>query len=216
MVSTAAKTKNLWEDCGQCDACGPMAGYQSVPLLYAGSIKASIVVIGQNPGEIKDFATFRLSQAQETFEAKTYHELRTFYQWDFSTSYGAKTLAGVFGSDWLTSGEYMFTNAVRCRTRGNYVPTKFMIDHCRYWTTELLEINRPFRKGIVYISRIALEQGIYGSDLKGLRPLTPLKMRWVDGWTDPCIYLRHYRVWAKDLKKKMEVIDAFNNWVRTL
>lgn len=120
--------------CSNCRLCEG-AAYQMPPFLFAGSDEPDILVIAQNPGEMKD--DWRFAIADYSFAAKTPEALKTIYDIDFITSHGYKTMGSIFGEGWLATGRFMYTNAVRCRTPGNKEPSAQMVTNCAGWTSQL-------------------------------------------------------------------------------
>jgi uracil-DNA glycosylase len=96
--------------------------------------------------------------------------IRAWYEADFKTSHGYEVMESqLFGPGWLDSGTYLYTNAVRCRTEDNAVPSTEMKASCGTWTRMLLD--RPSVKGVVFIGRLAVEQ-VLGSDDDKLPAMT--------------------------------------------
>lgn len=176
-------------DCAACRVCEG-AAYQAVPSLYAGYFSAPVLVIAQNPGEIKPNDKLRLLTAdqlkRETEAFVSDVAFWSWYMWDFGTSYGCKTLERIFGKDWLTSGTYVYTNAVRCRTKGNATPSLEMKATCRFWTTEMIKD----RKAIVLIGKLAAEQLLAG-DASSISFGEIKKHKWYGH----VLYIPHYSAW---------------------
>lgn len=137
--------------CSECRLCEGSA-YQMPPFLYAGSDKPSVLVIAQNPGEIKG-DEWRLKIADYSFKVKTAESLKTTYEIDFFTSSGCTTMGKIFGENWLLSGKFMYTNAVRCRTPDNKMPSDTMALNCAGWTAQL-----PTPPVVVLMGRMAVSQ----------------------------------------------------------
>jgi uracil-DNA glycosylase len=143
--------------CVSCRLCEG-AAYQLPPYLYAGSSDPSVLVIAQNPGEIGDdkpnawrFDLLPLTNAAET--ASNAEAIKSYYDVDFITSFGHNQMAKIFGDTWLTNGKFMYTNAVRCRTKKNAPPSEDMISNCMGWTAIL-----PLPKIVVLMGKIAVKQ----------------------------------------------------------
>ena len=119
-------------------------GYQSPPVLMAGCKTAPILIVAQNPGEIKPDDRPRVfwSKRMNRYitgpqESLCDDPIQLWYEWDFGTSYAENRLATLFGKGWLSSDEYLYTNAVRCRTPGNKAPSAEMVENCYEWTKGL-------------------------------------------------------------------------------
>lgn len=177
--------------CALCRECKG-AAYQAPPAFYAGNPNAPFLAIGQNPGEISLKERDRLywaSMLQRYVEADVDLCASTFalwYRWDFGLSYGAKQLALVFGKDWLETGDWLYTNAVRCRTVGNAYPSKEMIENCTSFT-KLLTQEREI---VIAFSSAAAKQlsALYSVSLPDA----------IDVGTKPKLMrISHYTQWSK-------------------
>lgn len=143
--------------CVGCRLCKG-AAYQLPPFLYAGNPKAHILVIAQNPGEIggdeKDKWRKELlplvTQAEGDTNALV---LKTIYDVDFATSHGYHEMEKIFGTNWLSTGKFLYTNAVRCRTEKNEAPSDEMESNCMAWTSQL-----PIPKVVVLMGKVAMRQ----------------------------------------------------------
>lgn len=124
-----------------------------LPFLYAGSSDPKILIIAQNPGEIGSGDTWRPILSKYADSIKSANELKVIYDIDFVTSHGHTAMESIFGEDWLMSGDFMYTNAVRCRTPGNASPSDQMIDNCMGWTSQL-----PIPDLVVLMGGIARKQ----------------------------------------------------------
>ena len=130
----------LWRQCKDCALCQG-SRYQSPPLL--GIFKGNpILVIAQNPGEAKPHRKEHLEAAAKMVEAGqlTYPDtLAHLYMVDFIQSYAYNVgLAQFFGQEWLRHFDY--TNAVRCRTPNNELPSFEMLTNCsREYTRKLIK-----------------------------------------------------------------------------
>lgn len=121
---------NDWIDLARsCREC-PLSGYQTPPITFAGYFQSPYLVIGQNPGEIRPTDWGRLSLAK--LMKKEWHPARytALYHHDFETSRGAHAMGSIFGTDWINSGEFCFTNVVLCRTKGNVKPSDDSLEAC--------------------------------------------------------------------------------------
>lgn len=150
---------NLSQVCALCRQCDG-AAYQSPPSLFAGSLTAKIVVVGQNPGEIHDTDKFRLAMGEEMLRLCNENNAGKFFEaWyraDYGSSGNAKMLSEIFGNDWLNSEKFLYTNAVRCRTKANATPGEDMVVACNTWTRKLLFASK--RSGVVLLGNIAASQ----------------------------------------------------------
>lgn len=176
------------QQCWRCQRCYGY-GYQIQPILFCGNYEAKILVIGQNPGEIDP--NKHLDRAKWMHDSKIEEpdpqDIVGFYNWDFGTSYAAKTLARVFGDGWFRSFKYCYTNAVRCRTYHNATPSEEMLRECARYTVPMMEK----RSLVVPIGRLAVTQvekvGIIGK-LKWGVPHVQV------GW--PVVFpIMHYSAW---------------------
>jgi uracil-DNA glycosylase len=125
--------------------------------MFAGSPKAPILALGQNPGEIKS------SDEQRRVWIETFAQAdpgisgpgTAFWDfWDFIGSHGYQQLTKIFGKDWLMNKKMVWSNAVRCRTPGNATPIDEMIDACSVWTKLMIEN----RKAIIMVGNVAKHQ----------------------------------------------------------
>lgn len=159
----------LYWKCAQCRVCEG-SGYQTVPLLGCGEMNAPILVIAQNPGEIKTddahrfFTGQALAELVERRAPDVENSISSWYQWDFGSSLGARRLGEIFGRRWLDSGLFYYTNAVRCRTISNRAPSDEMVENCRRFTMKLIE----GRKAIIFVGRMAVAQ-LLGEEMNRLR-----------------------------------------------
>lgn len=145
------KNGAYYNGCFNCRLCVG-AAYQLPPFLFAGSDHPNVLVVAQNPGEIgggKEDWRFDLGKLASDDPTV----LKTLYDIDFITSHGHNQMSMIFGDGWLTSGEFMYTNAVRCRTPKNARPSDEMITNCSGWTMTL-----PVTPVIVLMGRVAVEQ----------------------------------------------------------
>lgn len=182
---------NLAEGCAMCRACEG-AAYQTLPVLYAGWPDAPIIAIGQNPGEIKPTDKPRnewLEIFEHTNEELLSKHMAFWYSWDFYGSPGHARLVKVFGKDWLIKGDIAWTNAVRCRTKGNKPPLPAMQTNCTTWTDQLLE----GRKAIIMVGSMARLQ-VLGK--------TAQKLEWGSPRKHPVLgfilAIKHYSAWKGD------------------
>jgi uracil-DNA glycosylase len=150
---------DLFRQCALCRQCDG-AAYQSPPALSLGPDDAPIVIIAQNPGEIHSDDKFRLAMADAMLTVASEETsgtfLRAWYSADYLTSGSAATMTKVLGDDWLRSGRYLYTNAVRCRTPGNNKPSREMIDACSTWTRKVFFAHK--RDGVILLGALAAEQ----------------------------------------------------------
>jgi len=177
-MSTPRPNENqLVAKCAQCAACRG-AGYQTPPMLGLGSFDAPILIVAQNPGEINQNDDLRLSFAglvETAIREEWGHEVigrisSAFYRADFEDTIQHLRLARAFGRDWLSSGLYYYTNAVRCRTEFNGTPSKEMTGNCLTWT-KMLSTNRSI---IVTLGSVASEQ-VWGNNPP--KPLTATRAK---------------------------------------
>lgn len=125
-----------------CSACKE-GRYQTPPMTYAGKLSAPVLVVAQNPGEIKSGDNERRWWLDHLNDKKTYTSaelMKMWYDWDFGTSSACAKLGHVFGRDWLKSGIYVFTNAVLCRTQHNHPPYPTMIQRCSHNLIEIIKV----------------------------------------------------------------------------
>jgi uracil-DNA glycosylase len=182
------------------------AAYQSPPVFLAGSSNPKVLVIGQNPGEIKPDDVDRLWWADKMADAYSKSPsldgagvlLKNWYDWDFGTSGGAKRMGQVFGDSWVENGDFAFTNAVRCRTPGNKAPTAEMVDNCTTYTRKLM-FNFHL-KAIVMMGQVAVGQ-VLGADAHKLSWATPRRHPKLG----IIMSIKHYASWhGEDLKDSRE------------
>lgn len=190
----------LWLACSSCRLCMGSA-YQSIPLLIAGDKDAPIAFISQNPGEIKPTDVSRHWFARESYRWNMYehvHTMQTFYDWDFATSSAAQTIAKITGDrDWVTSGHYLWTNSVRCRTEGNTRPDDEMIEACRLYTDMIIEN----RKAVIVIGDVARQQ-IFGD-----KPITYGEIKRTKSF-GLITYFKHQVRWSdEDIEHYTQVLD---------
>jgi uracil-DNA glycosylase len=183
--------RSLAEGCAACRACKG-AAYQTPPVLYAGWPDAPIIAVGQNPGEIKPTDKPRnewIKIFEHTHEEEINKHMAFWYSWDFYGSPGHARLAELFGTDWLMTGDIAWTNAVRCRTKGNAHPSSEMMTNCMTWTDQLLE----GRKAIIMVGTRARLQ-VLGE--------AAIKLEWGAPKKHPTIgfllAIKHYTAWKGD------------------
>lgn len=196
---------NLTQICAACRQCEG-AAYQSPPALFAGNVNAPIMVMGQNPGEIHG-DKFRLDMAAEMLKLENIENAGTFieawYHADYGSSGNASMVAEVLGEGWLENGTYLYTNAVRCRTEGNHVPTKEMVDTCNTWTRKLFFSHK--REGVILLGAIATEQ-LLGKSIEKL-PVGVVRRHPRFG---VLLRLSHPSTWkAKDIKANQVSFEEF-------
>lgn len=155
--------------CAKCRECEG-AAYQTPPPLFCGNIKAPIMVIAQNPGEIRSNDKFRLEIGARLLSV-TQNDLpdeflEAWYMSDYVTSQNYATVSKILSGDWLDSGRYLYTNAVRCRTPKNAMPSKEMIQACAVWTRKLY-FAEP-RLGAILLGDVATQQ-LLGADESKLK-----------------------------------------------
>lgn len=179
---------NLASGCAMCRACEG-AAYQTPPVLYAGYPDAPIIAIGQNPGEIKTTDEARnawLEIFQHSNEEELSKHMAFWYAWDFYDSPGYSRLEKIFGQGWLLEGNMAWTNAVRCRTKGNAPPSGNMITACKTWTEQVIE----GRKAIIMVGGVARSQ-VMGEDAR--------KLEWGSPRKHPdlgfILAVKHYSAW---------------------
>lgn len=179
----------LYAQCAACRVCSG-AAYQSVPVLGHGpSITAPILGIGQNPGifdRAKDPDHGWWADAAQLGEPRV---VELFAQWSFERSAGCKSLAAVFGKDWLSKRLIYWTNAVRCRTPENASPSEEMQTSCALWTNKLL----AGRKAVVVMGAVARAQ-LFGEHADQLEWG---KLRFNKKLGVHVMAMRHYAVWGR-------------------
>mgnify|MGYP005816412539 CR=1 FL=1 len=189
--------EQLFTNCSRCGICAG-SRLQAPPMLYLGDINAPILVIAQNPGWIADNDSFRLASGRamlklsglEGDDAIIGAAQKAWYEADFTTSHAYGAIESICGKDWLNSGRYLYTNAVRCRTNGNETSSKEMKTSCATWTRMLLD--RPSVKGVIFIGRLAVEQ-VLGNDADKLQPMA-LKKQTKTGLL--LLAIPHYSRWT--------------------
>lgn len=144
--------------CAACCLCKG-ASYQSYPHSHLGMLGAPIVIVAQNPGVI----TPAVARQPEVRWLKTVADLDVeekgqllyfAYLFSFLPSRANAVFSSWFGSDWLVSGEFMYTNAVRCRTKNNARPSEEMKGNChRTWTAPLVNVETT--KAVITIGSFA-------------------------------------------------------------
>lgn len=127
--------------CAKCRVC-QNSGYQAPPALYAGNAFAPVLVVGQNPGEMRDERDIALAECVQNgvdlFD-NVDALISAWYNFDFGESKACKAfLSQILGEGWLKTGTYAFTNAIRCRTQDNHAPSEEMLYQCMRWTKPLL------------------------------------------------------------------------------
>lgn len=174
--------------CSLCRACEGSA-YQTVPMLAAGTLRATkrpILIIAQNPGEIR--ADDRIRHVMTRMQPATDEGLDLWYSIDFGTSPAAAKMGQVFGEDFVLNPDFVYTNAVRCRTRANATPSDEMITNCIVWTKGLIAMHKP--RGIVLLGRVAVAQLL--GEKEGELPVMTMRKHPTYG---PMLALPHHVKW---------------------
>ena len=137
----------MFTKCAYCRKCEG-AAFQSIPHFMCGNKFGKYLIVAQNPGEMsKDPSRMFFSKLLNEYVAshkenelgpESEEFFKMWYEWDFGTSYGATKFAEIFGKDWLQSGDFCYTNAVRCRTPNNAYPSEEMIVNCKVFAKQLL------------------------------------------------------------------------------
>ena len=184
-------TIEMINECARCRVCED-AAYQAPPVAYVGDFDSPILVVAQNPGEIKSGDLVRKATARNmllkanrtTADSDISDVILGWYFEDFTTSPGYKEMSKLFGKDWLLSGIYLYTNAVRCRTQFNKSPSSQMQTECWKYTRQLLFD----REAVVMIGSVAKQQ------VCGTMKLTKSVATLVDG--KYYLYIPHYVRWT--------------------
>lgn len=195
-----------FHNCFTCRVC-PDSGYQTGPMYYAGNPQAQILVIAQNPGEVKESDKMRMrmveilgniSPAEISGDA-----LKMWYTLDFASSKAYVLMSQVFGENWITEdGIFAYTNSVRCRTPKNLPPNAAMVSACGVWTRKLVAEIQP--KGIILLGSLAAQQ----MEAESL-PVDVMKKHPKYG---PMLRLRHFATWwnpADTVKRYEELVENF-------
>lgn len=175
-------------------------------MYFAGNPKAKILVIAQNPGEIKETDTSHMRAVEylNSIPHASLNEdiLKMWYEIDFISSPAYVTMSKVFGHEWLTDsgGIYAYTNSVRCRTPKNSMPKHDMVINCRTWTRNLIGEISPL--GIIALGNVAAEQ------LNALSmPNESMKKHPNFG---PMLRLPHFVMWKnEDIERYCELVNTF-------
>lgn len=191
----------IYEKCANCLSCKD-SSYQTPPVLCTGNEDSDLMVIAQNPGEIKG-TTWRNLLAAEMIKAPQSEccgaLMKSLYRLDFESSHGCEVLTEVFGNMWLD--EWLYTNAVRCRTKNNKSPSVEMVGACNTWTRILLQQRKV--RCIVFIGVMAASQYL-GENIKYVQNCVPRrhpKTRAV------LLALPHYVKWsASDISDYARII----------
>jgi hypothetical protein len=148
--------------CALCKDCEG-AGFLQPPDWYAGSFSAPILIMAQNPGTFNPTTSPHLDKLVGKMWSTlndgtaTPGLIKSSYQWMFSLSKAAKFFAELVGDPkWLTSGRFIYTNAVRCCTPNNQRPSAQMQENCKQWTRPLLRSSH--RKAFILVGTVARDQ----------------------------------------------------------
>lgn len=144
MEDNSSNAKQFILECSRCRACEG-AAYQTPPASYIGTLQAPVLILAQNPGEFADSDKDRNWWANRFQQVPNLQNneavMKTWYEYDFGTSYGAKMIGRLVGnSNWTTSGGFCFSNAIRCRTPNNAQPSVEMLVNCTEHTRALLRL----------------------------------------------------------------------------
>jgi uracil-DNA glycosylase len=169
---------------------------------------APIVVLAQNPGEIKTEDTFRLAMAHQLQLAVrdadvTGDAVEAWYYADFKTSHGHEVISKVLGPGWLESGLYLYSNAVRCRTKENAMPPDEWMHACKLWTNVLL--RRPETRAVITIGQLAAKQLF---EKETLPPIGKAVINKKTGWI--VLALPHYVKWT------IKTVESYAQEVMTI
>lgn len=193
--------KDLAEKCMLCRSCGLKAAHRTWPLLGYFPPEAKILVIGQNPAEPKimeEFWEFREKFHLKESETDPLDYLIWYEGW-LKKSMMVKALNSFFGTDWIFSGNFAVTNAVRCRTVNNTRPSELMTDNCERFTKAIT----PDYKFLVAMGGIARKQ--LGFRKGGVPTGTVLHILETDQYM---LYLNHYAWRPKDGDRNEEMRKA--------
>lgn len=148
--------------CANCQVCDGSRWLQP-PDWYCGVFSAPVLIMGQNPGQFHPETSPHLAKLVkgmwDSLEdgTATPGSIKAAYQWMFSLSKAAKFFAELVGDPkWLTSGRFIYTNAVRCCTPNNQRPSAQMQENCKQWTRPLLRSSH--RKAFILVGTVARDQ----------------------------------------------------------
>jgi uracil-DNA glycosylase len=209
MPTARLDENHLMAKCARCTACRG-AGYQTPPMLGLGSFGAPILIVAQNPGEINQNDELRLAFAglvETAIREEWGNDIigRTsaaFYRADFEDTIQHLRMSRAFGRDWLSSGLFYYTNAVRCRTEFNGTPSKEMSGNCLTWT-KILSANRSV---IVTLGSVASEQ-VWGNNPP--KPLTPTRAKIrSSGVVTIAVRAPHPVIWKREVIETLRGVMA--------
>lgn len=187
--------------CALCRKCIG-AAFQCVPVFMCGASAGRFLVIGQNPSSatpIQKDELYLFSLINNHLKNSNSSDvsisddkwIRLLHQYEFGISYGRKRLDSIFGEEWLESGKYAYTNAVRCRTPEKVSPSTEMIENCRKFTTHLIY----GRDAVFFIGTVARSQ--YFSE-------DPDKDWVIDPKLGLCVFIKHYSHWQFNKVEKYQ------------
>lgn len=177
--------RELAQTCMGCRLCGPKSAAVTWPALGYFPPTAKILLIGQNPAQPKmgqEKIEFKRDW-EKYFDTADPIEYMAWYGKWLKVSSMARELEAYLGRAWLDSGLFAVTNAVRCRTFNNRIPSEDWMYNCKRYTQEVI---KDFRYVVVMGSlarkQVRLERG-------------PAPKVYLDMETDRYyLYIAHY-VW---------------------
>lgn len=196
--------------CSNCRLCVG-SNHQSPPISYSGSITGRVLILGQNPGEVgSDDAQRNWWNARVQMPAVRDDAIamKNWYDWDFAFSNGARRLGWMIGNQgWLNTGDFAFSNAVRCRTVKNAAPSGEMLENCAEHSRDLIDLWMKSRGN--EDARLLVLMGAYSvNSFKRLFDMVPLDIQYYEPFKLPLLGtvfpMKHYAVWRGDSNRVRE------------
>lgn len=199
------KSKEFVVKCSNCRLC-PGAAYQSPPVSYVGRLSGRVLIIAQNPGQMdlkNDPNRGWWSKAVSTNVSMNDPLLmKTWYEWDFGTSPGQKKFEWLTKKGWLSTGDFCYSNAVRCRTKDNSQPQIEMVTNCAEHSRALIDMW--IEATISENRRLLVLVG--ATSLISFKRLFDVPADFVTTWGIPFAYkglgtvlpIKHYAAWRGD------------------
>jgi len=174
----------LTERCFSCHKCEG-AQFQTPPAFGISRGNEPILIVAQNPGEIRVQDIDRqwwLEHFKHTqLNAKAFS---LWYEWDFITSNGYTRFCDILGPNWLYSGHFAYTNAVRCRTHANQSPSDEMVQNCKAFTLNLM----TDRRALILVGRVAATQVLGDKPFEWGQIIPLVRKKFV-------LPIKHYSAW---------------------